>query len=85
MVTTAFCVRGYWLMGRLKSDLKPSTTISKLTTEASTGLRMKMSVKFMGGPQCSWGVGLGLLAGKTLLSTCTGTLFLSLIWPLVTT
>ena len=52
---------------------------------ASTGLLMKVSVKFMAAPQCSCGVGFGLLAGCTLLSIVTGVPFFSLIWPLVTT
>src|ERR1700674_4567665 len=47
MVTTAFSVCGYWLTGRLPTDRKPSTRISRLTTTASTGRRMKRSVKFM--------------------------------------
>src|SRR6478752_6982025 len=46
MVTTAFCVLGYWLIGSVNTDRRPSTTISRLTTMASTGRRMKMSVKF---------------------------------------
>src|SRR5471030_2930678 len=47
MVTTAFCVRGYWLIGRLNSERNPSTTISRLITPARTGRRMKRSVNFM--------------------------------------
>src|SRR5438309_11998744 len=47
MVTTAFCVFGYWLIGRLVSERRPSTRISRLMVGASTGLRMKRSVKFM--------------------------------------
>src|ERR1700681_1462559 len=47
MVTTAFSVWGYWLTGRLPTDRKPSTRISRLMTTASTGRRMKISVKFM--------------------------------------
>src|SRR4051794_40349685 len=47
MVTTPFSVLGYWLTGRPDSARSPSTTISRLTTIASTGRRMKMSVKFM--------------------------------------
>src|ERR1019366_6137381 len=43
----AFCVRGYWLIGRLTSERSPSTRISRLTTLARTGRRMKMSVKFI--------------------------------------
>jgi hypothetical protein len=69
MVTTPFCVRGYWLIGRLNNARRPSTTISRLITLASTGRLMKMSVKFMARyPQCSCGVGFGLFAGCTLLS-----------------
>src|ERR1700680_2605343 len=47
MVTTAFSVCGYWLTGRRPTDRKPSTRISRLMTTASTGRRMKRSVKFM--------------------------------------
>src|SRR5262249_39123643 len=39
---------GYWLMGRLVTERKPSTRISRLSTAASTGRRMKRSVKFIG-------------------------------------
>src|SRR5258707_9005495 len=47
MVTTAFSVWGYWLTGKLPTDRKPSTRISRLMTTASTGRLMKRSVKFM--------------------------------------
>src|ERR1700738_5121037 len=47
MVTTAFSVCGNWLTGRPPTDRKPSTRISRLMTTASTGRRMKRSVKFM--------------------------------------
>src|SRR4051812_4566503 len=48
MVTTAFCVLGYWLIGRVNTDRRPSTMMSRLTTMARTGRRMKRSVNFMG-------------------------------------
>src|SRR6266478_2307314 len=48
MVTTAFSVWGYWLTGRLPTDRKPNTRMSRLMTIASTGRLMKRSVKFMG-------------------------------------
>src|SRR5262252_10116561 len=47
MVTTAFWVCGYWRTGSSMSARSPSTKINELTTIASTGLRMKMSVKFI--------------------------------------
>src|SRR5579863_5536347 len=47
MVTTAFSVWGYWLTGKLPTDRSPKTRISRLMTTASTGRRMKISVKFM--------------------------------------
>src|SRR5216684_5257872 len=47
MVTTAFSVWGYWLIGKLPTDRNPSTRISRLMTTASTGRLMKRSVKFM--------------------------------------
>src|SRR5580658_6508460 len=43
----AFSVCGYWLTGKLPTERRPSTRISRLMTIASTGRRMKMSVKFM--------------------------------------
>src|SRR5580698_8190088 len=49
MVTTAFSVCGYWLTGKLPTERKPSTRISRLMTTASTGRLMKRSVKFMAG------------------------------------
>src|ERR1700733_8370178 len=47
MVTTPFSVWGYWLTGKLPSDRKPSTRISRLMTAAKAGRLMKRSVKFM--------------------------------------
>src|SRR5690348_7434723 len=47
MVTTAFSVFGYWFTGSPKTDRRPSTTMSRLTTSARTGFLMKISVKFM--------------------------------------
>src|ERR1700733_9172471 len=47
MVTTAFSVWGYWLIGKLPSERKPSTRIIKLMTTARTGRLMKRSVRFM--------------------------------------
>src|SRR5271155_1049414 len=47
MVTTAFSVWGYWLTGKLPTERRPSTRISRLITIASTGRRIKRSVKFM--------------------------------------
>src|SRR5689334_2259745 len=52
MVTTAFCVRGYWLTGRPNNERRPRTTMSRLTTIASTGRLMKTSVNFMPWPRC---------------------------------
>src|SRR5580692_10836900 len=49
MVTTAFSVWGYWLTGKLPTERRPSTRISRLMTIASTGRLMKRSVKFMAG------------------------------------
>ena len=48
-VTTAFSVWGYWLIGRLPTDRRPSTRISRLMTTARTGRRMNRSVNFMAG------------------------------------
>src|SRR5271155_3801500 len=49
MVTTAFWVLGYWRTERLASERAPSTRMSRLSVVARTGLRMKMSVKFIAG------------------------------------
>src|ERR1700722_3268509 len=46
-VTTAFSVRGYCSTGKELTARNPSTRIIRLTTVASTGRRMKMSVNFM--------------------------------------
>src|SRR5271163_3220269 len=50
MVTTAFWVLGYWRTERLTSERAPSTRMSRLSVVARTGLRMKISVKFIAGP-----------------------------------
>src|ERR1700682_3571996 len=47
MVTTAFWVLGYCRTDRLVSERTLSTRINRLMVIASTGLRMKRSVKFM--------------------------------------
>src|SRR6185437_10452765 len=46
-VTTAFSVCGYWRTVSEVTARTPSTRISALTTIASTGFLMKISVKFM--------------------------------------
>jgi hypothetical protein len=46
-VIRAFSICGYWRMTSLLNAWKPSRTISRLTTVASTGRRMKGSVKAM--------------------------------------
>src|SRR6185369_1222758 len=47
-VTIAFSVRGYCSTGSDSTARTPSTRIIRLITVASTGRRMKMSVKFIG-------------------------------------
>src|ERR1700722_10038770 len=47
MVTTPFSVFGYASTCSDVNDLKPTTRMARLTTEASTGRRTKISVKFM--------------------------------------
>src|SRR5690242_19721961 len=47
MVTTEFSVFGNWFTGSPNTDRRPSTTMSRLTTRARTGFRMKRSVKFI--------------------------------------
>ena len=48
-VTEAFSLRGYWRTLSVRMAWKPAMMITRLTTIASTGRRMKMSVNFMGG------------------------------------
>src|SRR5207253_9838205 len=52
-LTTAFCVFGYWRTERLVKARTPTTRISRLTVIARTGLRMKLSVKFIAGRRSS--------------------------------
>src|SRR5262245_15264370 len=47
MVTMAFCVCGYCSTCSVPRARAPSTRISRLTTDARTGRRMKMSVNCM--------------------------------------
>src|SRR3954467_12753832 len=50
MVITVSSVFGNWRTGRVARPCRPSSRISRLTTEASTGRRMKIEVKFMTPP-----------------------------------
>src|SRR5688572_27681836 len=50
MVMVVFDSSGYWRTCRLKAALNPTSRMSRLTTEASTGRRMKMSVNDIGQP-----------------------------------
>jgi len=52
IVTTAFCITGYWRTGNPRMARRPITKIARLTTIARTGRRMKMSVKFIGDAYC---------------------------------
>ena len=45
MVIVVLVISGYWRIGRLQPACKPTSRMSRLTTEASTGRRMKRSVK----------------------------------------
>src|SRR5271163_911079 len=62
MVTTPFSVFGYASTCSAPKDRRPTTRIPKLTTEASTGRRMKISVKFTLRPCCYSLGGFGLMA-----------------------
>ena len=64
-VTTAFSVRGYCSTGSEPTARNPSTRIIRLTTVASTGRRMKMSVKFIVAAPYCWAklLGCGLSSG----------------------
>jgi hypothetical protein len=75
-------------------DCSPAMRITRLTTIASTGRLTKRSVNFINATclvlysaahQRSSVVGVGLLAGCTLLFTCTATPLRSLKTPEVTT
>ena len=44
---TAFCSSGYWRTFNSVIERRPSSRTNRLTTIASTGLLMKMSVNFM--------------------------------------
>src|SRR5271157_5961475 len=46
-VTTAFWVKGYWRTCKSPTERRPRTRISRLTTVARTGRRIKISVKCM--------------------------------------
>src|SRR5581483_1223989 len=48
MVIVVLEVRGNCRTGRLKPEARPMSRISRLTTVASTGRRMKLSVNDMG-------------------------------------
>src|SRR6185295_5162529 len=50
MVMVVFDSSGYWRTCRLNAALRPISRMSRLTTEDSTGRRMKMSVKAMRSP-----------------------------------
>src|SRR5205814_4045492 len=53
----AFSLRGYWRTFSERIACTPAMTISKLTTMARTGLRMKRSVKLMVGLLVVGGLG----------------------------
>src|ERR1700677_5012633 len=73
MVTTPFSVFGYASTCRAVKDLKPSTRMARLTTDANTGRRMNRSVNFTGRLRLYslGGFGLGLLVGTRSLLMAT--------------
>ena len=81
MVTTVSLVSGYWRTSRENRERRPTTRISRLTTLASTGRRMKMSVKFMA---LSGPIG-PVAAGSTESSILTAWPLRSFTWPATTT
>src|SRR5450631_3161676 len=48
-VTAEFSLRGYWRTFRVRIACRPAMMMTRLTTTASTGRRMKTSVIFMEG------------------------------------
>ena len=86
MVTTPFSVFGYARTCRELNERSPTTKIIRLTTEASTGRRMKRSVNFMRrAPYSFGGVGFGSFVGSILLLMITAVPLRSFIWPAETT
>ena len=87
MVTTPFSVFGYARTCRELKERSPTTRMTRLTTEASTGRRMKRSVNFMRRvrPYSFGGVGLASFVGCTVLLMITAVPLRSFIWPAETT
>ena len=67
-VIVVFDSFGYWRICRPVIALRPISRISRLTTSASTGRRMKMSVKDMSQFRVSVSGGCG--GGESLIATC---------------
>src|SRR5437868_4075191 len=57
-VMAAFSLRGYWRTLSVRTACRPAITINRLTTMATTGRRMKRSVKLIGSPVGRLGVDL---------------------------
>src|SRR5215831_3720334 len=63
-VTTAMSLRGYWRTLRERIDCSPAIRITRLTTMARTGRRMKRSVSFI---SAVLGLGGGVVGGLDLV------------------
>ena len=85
MVIVVFEVCGNWRTCSFSPAMSPTSRMSRLTTVASTGRRMKRSVKaFIGRSAHGFGVSAGGgRAGRS--SMMTGMFGCSLIWPAITT
>ena len=85
-MTTAFWVCGYWLTGRLNSERRPSTRISRLITDGQHRPADEEVGEFHG--RSSLFLRRRVRAVGGLHACCrssTGVPFFSLSWPLVTT
>src|SRR6516225_5506514 len=77
-VIAAFSLRGYWRTLTERMAWKPAIRITRFTTIASTGRRMKISVKDFKFAQASGGFGDASLFGTISLLIETGILLRSL-------
>ena len=70
-VTVALSSFGYWRTLSVRTACSPAMMMTRLTTMASTGRRMKMSVSFTAAPQRFTGCGESCGSCFTLLFTTT--------------
>ena len=85
MVIVVFEVCGNWRICSFSPAIEPMSRISRLTTVASTGRRMKRSVKAFIGRAVTASAFRRAAAAPASRRSTTGELFCSLIWPAITT